>query len=496
MRESTTAHEIKALIQSYHPMIAIETVEEDRVDTLLDLIARELRMPVFEWTVTRGLRKRGQKISFHRTEEPLIVLQHLASLTVEGVFVLKDFCVFLEKPDVKRQFRELGQVFSKRRSTLIMTGSDVTLPEEVAHLAVHYDLKLPTEAELRSALQGILESLRAQRPFRFELGPGDLTELIRALSGMTLKQARQAIAYCIFKDGALEAGDIEAILERKGQAIRDSGILEYYPVGTNHYELGGFGNLRRWLERAKVGFSRQARKLNLTAPKGILLVGVQGCGKSLAAKFVAREWKRPLLKLDAARLYDKYIGESEKNFRKAVKQAEGMAPVILWIDEIEKGFASPGGSDSDGGLTRRMLGSFLTWLQEKDAEVFVIATANELKVLPPELLRKGRFDEIFFVDLPDEEERRAIFKIHLEVRKQDPAAIDVKQMVAATEGFSGAEIEQAVVAALYRALHSGSPLTTDILLQEVGETIPLSVSRREDIESLRTWASERFVSVR
>lgn len=245
-----------------------------------------------------------------------------------------------------------------------------------------------------------------------------------------------------------------------------------------------------------MGFSPEAARIGLAPPRGLLLVGVQGCGKSLAAKTVAQRWNMPLVKLDAGRLFDKYIGESERNFRHAIALAESMAPVVLWIDEIEKGMAPTGSSESDGGLSRRLFGSFLTWMQEKKAEVFVAATANNLSILPPELLRKGRFDEIFFVDLPEPDEREAIFHIHLRRRRQDPDSLDIAALVGASEGFSGAEIEQAVVAGLYRALYEARPLDTPMLLDELLSTVPLSVSRREDIERLRAGARARFVPVR
>jgi SpoVK/Ycf46/Vps4 family AAA+-type ATPase len=252
--------------------------------------------------------------------------------------------------------------------------------------------------------------------------------------------------------------------------------------------------LKSWLERARVGFSEEARALNLSAPRGILLVGVQGCGKSLAAKCIARQWRLPLLKLDSGRLYDKYMGETEKNLRRATDMAESMAPVVLWIDELEKAFAR--GGEQDGGTSERVLGAFLTWLQEKQESVFVVATANDVQALPPELLRKGRLDEIFFVDLPDESERQEIFRIHLTHRKQEPERFDLGYLSDETNGWSGAEIEQAVTTALYSALHKKRPLDTTLLVQEISQTVPLSVSRREDVEALRTMARGRFVPVR
>ncbi|MFO0717340.1 MAG: AAA family ATPase [Nitrospira sp.] len=312
-----------------------------------------------------------------------------------------------------------------------------------------------------------------------------------------MHQARQVITQCVVEDGVLSASDVQTILTRKVQAIKDGGLLEYYPLEDNRFELGGFVNLKSWLERAKVGFTAEAKALNLTPPRGIMLVGVPGCGKSLAAKAIAREWQLPLLKLDAGRLFDKFIGESEKNFRKAIEMAESLSPIVLWIDEIEKAMAAGGGSgDADAGLSRRLFGAFLTWLQEKKQDVFVVATANNLSALPPELLRKGRFDEIFFVDLPDTAERTAIWKIHLSLRKQNNAGFDLQKVVDASEGFSGSEIEQAVVAALYRALHRKQPLTTDLLLEEISYTVPLSVTRSEDINQLRAMAQGRFVNVR
>jgi SpoVK/Ycf46/Vps4 family AAA+-type ATPase len=302
------------------------------------------------------------------------------------------------------------------------------------------------------------------------------------------------IAQAILEDGKLSGHDIERVIRWKGEIIERGGILEFFPLEGNKFQLGGFGHLKGWLENARIGFTPEARALNLTPPKGILLVGVQGCGKSLAAKFVAREWRLPLLKLDSGRLYDKYVGESEKNFRRAVALAEAMAPVVLWIDEIEKAFSS-GSSEQDAGLSQRLFGALLTWLQEKRQEVFVVGAANDLNRLPPEFLRKGRFDEIFFVDLPTVEERKQIVSIHLTLRMQDPAAFDLGQMAGATEGFSGAEIEQAVIAALYRCLHRKEQLNTTSLLEAFRSTVPLSKSRREDIAALRAASAGRFTPV-
>jgi SpoVK/Ycf46/Vps4 family AAA+-type ATPase len=346
-------------------------------------------------------------------------------------------------------------------------------------------------------LDAVTESLRLNARARVEIGPDDYDEFCAVLGGLTLNQARQAVARAAIEDACLSRDDLARLAEYKATALQQDGLLEYFPPADNRFSLGGFRNLRRWLERARVGFSDEAAELGLEPPSGVLLVGVQGCGKSLAAKAIARDWNLPLLKLDAGRLFDKYIGETERNFRKAIVIAESCAPAVLWIDELEKAMApGGGGAESDGGLSRRLFGSFLTWLQEKDAAVFVVATANDLSLLPPELLRKGRFDEIFFVDLPQADEREQIFRIHLSLRRQVPQAFDLSTLVEATEGFSGAEIEQAVVASLLGALQAETALTTELLLEETRATIPLSVTRAEEITALRQSAQGRFVPVR
>jgi len=519
MALSTSAHDLRTLIRSNHPLIAIETVEEERVSALLHSVCAQERMPLFEWSVTRGLTRADEPTLSKITAAPLALLQHLHALTVEAVFWLKDLSPHMQDPPVARQLRDVADVFSRSHATCVITGHPVTLPLDIETLAVRLDLHLPDRDELDAMLQNLLRSLGPKLSPRHprsttsaqslpgsfgnpqSTGRGPSTDereaILRALKGLTLHQARQAVTQCLVEDGSLSANDVQTILKRKVQVIKDGGLLEYYPLEDNRFDLGGFSMLKAWLSRAKVGFSDEAKALNLTPPRGIMLVGVPGCGKSLSAKVIAREWKLPLLKLDAGRLFDKFIGESEKNFRKAIGMAESLSPIVLWIDEIEKAMAAGAGSgEADAGLSRRLFGAFLTWLQEKTHEVFVVATANDLSSLPPELLRKGRFDEIFFVDLPNANEREAIWNIHLAIRKQDSARFHLPTVVNASDGFSGSEIEQAVVAALYRALHQQMPLTTDLLIEEIRQTVPLSVTRREDIEGLRQMAKGRFVNVR
>jgi hypothetical protein len=492
---ASAVHELKTLVLSYHPVIAIETLEEQRVEEVLRLVAERLRMPLFEWSVAHGLGQADGRTLVPNTNDPGTLLRHLVEIKVPGIFLLRDFSRHLDQATVARQFRELAQRFGEQRSSLVLTGDPIDLPREIAHRAVFLPFAPPGPAELGAVVRAVVKSLGPSSRPDLDLGSDEREALIRALQGMTLNQARQAVAYAILEDGVLSAADIGRITARKARMIEDGGLLEYFPEQDNRHQIGGFARLIAFVERAQVGFSDAARALNLDPPRGILIVGVQGCGKSLAAKVVARTWRLPLLKLDAGRLYDKYVGETERNFRRAVALAESMAPAVLWIDEIEKGLA-PGGSDSaDGGVSRRIFGSFLTWMQEKSRPVFVVATANDLSLLPSEMLRKGRFDEIFFVDLPSAEERRAILEIHLGLRRQDPAAFDLAEVVSLTDGFSGAELEQVVVGALYRALHERVSPTAALLLDEARATVPLSVSRAEALAELREAARGRFVPV-
>jgi hypothetical protein len=453
---------------------------------------------VFDWTVTHGLVRQPGTQAIYGTRDPLRMLATVSDLGIDGLFVLKDFSAHLSVPAVSRAFRELLEAFAtpQRLSTFVLVGASVELPPEVAPQIIRYDLRLPSRDEYRRAIAEVVESLQTNQRAEVDLPAADYDAFATALSGLTLNQARQALAQVAIEDGRLASDDLERVVVLKTSALRNDSLLEYVPAADNAYQLGGFANLERWLERTRVAFTPEAARLNIPAPKGVMLVGVQGCGKSLAAKVIARQWQQPLLKLDPSRLYDKYVGESEKNLRRALVTAESMAPVVLWIDEIEKGMSPGGGQDADGGLSRRLFGSFLTWLQEKRSDVFVVATANDLSALPPELLRKGRFDEIFFVDLPDGAERAEILRIHLGLRKQDPADFDLDRIATAADGFSGAELEQVVTASLLRAIQSHRPLDTALLLEQLAATVPLSRSRREDIERLRALARERFVSVR
>lgn len=490
-------HDLKTLVLSRHPAVALETDEEDRALSLVDAVARDLRLTVFDWTLTRGLVREGHDQPLYESSKPAVALAGAAELDVEALFVFRDLRRHLADAQVSRALRDLLDALerSHRISTVILLGGQPELPSEIAGRVVHVPLGLPSEAEYKTALTAVTDSLAAGGRATVTLTPDDCSAIAGALRGLTLNQARQALARVAIEDGRLSRDDLPRLVDLKARALQADGLLEYFPPADNAAALGGFTRLSAWLERARVGFSPQARELNLPAPKGVLLVGVQGCGKSLAAKAIARAWEMPLLKLDAGRLYDKYIGETERNLRKALGVAESLAPSVLWIDEIEKALATGSGDGSDGGLSQRMLGTLLTWMAERPAEVFLVATANDVFRLPPELLRKGRFDELFFVDLPTAAEREEILAIHLRMRRQDPAGFDLAVLSAATEGFSGAELEQVVVGALLGALQAGAPADTAALAREAAGTVPLSRSRAEDVQRLRDLAAERFVPV-
>ncbi|MBU6300894.1 MAG: AAA family ATPase [Verrucomicrobia bacterium] len=489
------ASTLRSLFLSAHPLILLETAEEDRALGVLRETAGDLGLTPFEWSVTDGLRHLGAESSLDgRTTNARQALQHAMDLQMPAVFVFKDLAAFWDEPPVARALKDFGHRFAQGPSVLVVIGSPgLELPSTLAPVVFRHGLALPDPTELAQVLDQTLRGLALRVPLQVDLTPEDRGRLLQALTGLTANQARQAIARAILEDGRLDGADIADTQRRKAAALRDGGLLEYYPAEDNPGEVGGFENLQNWLNRAALGFSAEARAMRLDPPRGVLLVGVPGCGKSLAAKTIARQWDLPLLKLDAGRLYDKYIGESEKNFLRATKMAESMAPCVLWIDEMEKAFATGGEGGSDGGTTQRTLGLFLTWLQEKKETVFLAATANQVDRLPPELLRKGRFDEIFFIDLPTAAERLAILEIHLRQRNQEPGRVDLARFAGEAESFSGAEIEQVVISGLYQCLERRCPLSTEILLEELRRTVPLAVSREEEITRLRAFAVGRFV---
>jgi ATP-dependent 26S proteasome regulatory subunit len=484
--------DLEILVQSRHPIIAIETQEEERVQALVRDLAVRLDLPLFEWRSTRGLVRAGTSDPLYDTEKPLPALRSAAGLQTDAVYLFHDLQRYFEDPLVLRALRDIAQAFSRARRALILCAPEIPLPPDLRACTARVALDLPDAADLRRMAVRTLRELGAPRRIKMDLTMPDLERLIDSLRGLTLQEAQRLLLRAALDDLRLDRKDLQAILERKQELLARDGVLTLHPHESTLQQVGGLQNLKAWLKTRGAAFTPEAKTYGLEPPRGILLLGVQGCGKSLCAKAVAAEWGTALLQLDAGSLYDKFVGESEKNLRKALRAAEAMAPCVLWIDEIEKGFAARD-SASDGGLSRRILGALLSWMQEHRPPVFLVATANEVRDLPPELLRKGRFDEIFFVDLPAGSARRSILAIHLARRKQDPARFDLARLAESCAGFSGAEIEAAVVSALYAAFAAKAQLADAHLLEALQAAVPLSRTCRESIESIRAWAVGRTV---
>ena len=460
---------------------------------LLERAANLEGWPLFVWTVADGLKRVPRTDVVTQTYEFQDALRHIDKTPQNGVYVLIDAQPYFDEPVNVRLVKEIAQEYQKTARTLIFIGAKLDLPADLSRMSARFNLPLPDVDEICEIFKEeaqLWQRTEGHGPLK---GDQQAVELIvQYLAGMCEEDARRLIREAIRIDEQINFDDVRRILKFKRDALGQGGLLEFEMDSGNMTDIGGLGGLKRWLDRRRIAFTGDAAKLGVDPPKGVLLLGVQGAGKSLAAKAIAGSWNVPLVRLDFAVLYNKFHGESERNLREALKQAEAMAPCVLWIDEIEKGLASDGG-DGDGGVSRRMLGTVLTWMAERTAKVFLVATANDVMQLPPELLRKGRMDEIFFVDLPDVATRADIFRIHLKKRKLDPAKFDLAQLAVTADGFSGAEIEQAIVAAIYEALAVKHPLSTQHVLGEIAHTQPLSVVMAEKVGALRQWAAGRTV---
>jgi len=486
-------HDIELLIKSRHGLIVMNTAEDERVETLLTHLADHMQLPLFVWTRIRGLRRVGIEGSIYGTADPAQALAHMSATPVAGIYFMQGFGSFLADEGHQERIKDVVHQFNVRDAVLILTGDSLVLPESVGRLASVVELPRPDLAEYETLVGQIMRDLATRMPVKLQMSQEDHARLLNHLKGLTLLEAEKVLTKAIVEDGKLSPEDIQFVVAAKKEIVERDGVLEYYPVEDDMSQVADLAGLKEWLAKRKniITDPLRAQQFGLTFPKGVLLLGVPGCGKSLCAKAVAMEWGLPLLKLDPAALYNKYIGETEKNFKRAMTTAEKIAPVVLWIDELEKAFAQ--GSE-DGGVSQRVLGTFLSWMQDRTGDVFVVATANDVNKLPAEFLRKGRFDEIFFVDLPNAEARSAILRIHLKKRGRHPDQYDINMLVEATEQFSGAELEQVIVAALYTAFAAKKELTTEGLLAEVAATRPLAQTMAERVDYIRDWARERTVS--
>jgi len=488
MAQSADDIELETLIRARYPIIYVVSWEEKRVEDALRVLSQARGKKMYQWTVTQGMtldpRSRDES-----TRDPLAALDFVINSRDQAVFLFKDFHPYLSDVALVRRLRDLTYALKTSYKTLVMLSPILKLPPELEKEITVVDYALPSLEDLDALLGSIIDSVKANPQVQTQLSSDEREQILKAALGLTATEAENVFAKSLVEKRRF---DVDVILSEKEQIIRKSVILEYYRASEDFATVGGLDLLKDWMEKRTVAFTEKARDYGLPAPKGILMLGVQGCGKSLSAKAIASLWKLPLLRMDVGKIFGGIVGQSEENIRKAIRVAESTAPNVVWIDELEKGFAGTQSSGiSDGGTTARVFGTFITWLQDKTAPCFVVATANDVSALPPELLRKGRFDEIFFVDLPSAMERAEIFAIHLKKRKRDPALFDLVKLATETAGYSGAEIEQAVVSALYDAFDLEREVTTDDILEVAAQSVPLSQTMKERIDILRVWAATR-----
>ncbi|MEO7715086.1 MAG: AAA family ATPase [Capsulimonas sp.] len=494
---SKSIQELEVLLRARYPVIYVVTWEEGRVEEALAQIARRREKKLYLWSIARGLQPygsplEGKRRADERSTDPAMALDHVLESMENAIYVFRDLHPFFGSPAVTRRIRELASYLKNSYKTLVIIAPTQQIPIELQKDVTVVEFDLPDREDLGALLGRTLSEVNESTGRDLKVDAESREKILGAASGLTINEAENVFAKTLVLSGRLSAEDLPIILSEKEQTIRKSGLLEYYHADTDLGQLGGMDVLKDWLGKRSIAFDPEAAAFGLPAPKGVLLIGVQGCGKSLTAKAIAGFWGLPLLRLDVGRLFNSLVGSSEENVRMAIRVAESVAPAVLWVDEIEKSMSGSQSSGSvDGGTSARVLSTFLTWLQEKTAPVFVVATANSIDQLPPELLRRGRLDETFFVDLPDAGERREIFRIHLQKRGRDPEKFDIAALADSVEGFSGAEIEQCVIAGLFDAYSAKKALSTNILLQSIKDSVPLSRTMAEPIAHLRAWADGR-----
>lgn len=485
----------KKLIKGGDSCISILTYEERYALDIIRYVALDLKRDMFIWSISGGVRDglMAESPFIADTEAPASGLNCLAETKDGSICVTLDIAEHLKAGLTRRAIRDLIDRFEKKANTLVMIDSEDKLPEVTKAYARPFEISYPDREELQHIIRRTLRRFHRKEPIESGITKSSMNMIVRNLRGLTRRQVELIIIDTVADDKRFDKNDVNLVIASKRRMLQRGGLLEYIQTPLDLSEIGGMRRLKKWLKHRKNAFSQKAEDFGIESPRGMLMLGVQGAGKSLCAKAVATAWKQPLLRLDPGSLYNSFIGESERNLRQALRQIEMMSPVILWIDEIEKGFASAASQSTDGGLSKRLFGTLLTWMQDHEAPVFVIATANDIGALPPELLRKGRFDEIFFVDLPDKDTRKKIFEIHLRKRRRDPEQFNLDALAEVSEGYSGAEIEQAVLSALHEAFARNTDLKTNLILSVLQTSPPLSVTMAEKVESLRDWAKGRCV---
>jgi len=487
--------EFANLIRGGYSCISAVTHEEFEMLDIIRRAAVRLEYKMCLWSVGLGVRDGINQLvpTPSQQKSPEAALAAFQAGGTKTIFVMLDLAPHLSSSIVLRALRDAIHRIALNKSHLVLVDCQDKLPEVVRAYTRTFELSLPGEVELDTLIRTTLREIHNKTPLEIGITKNGLDAIIRNLRGLSIRQAHRLICDVVCNDRRFDDADVNKIIAGKRRLLQSDGLLDYVEAPLTMDEIGGMGNLKKWLGLRKDAFTDEAANFGLTPPRGVLILGVQGAGKSLCAKAIATAWQQPLYRLDCGSLYNSYIGESERNLRKALKQIEAMSPAVLWIDEIEKAFASAANQSSDGGLSKRMFATLLTWMQEHREAVFLVATANEIEALPPELLRKGRFDEIFFVDLPGPEARREIFRIHLAKRRRDPQNFDLDRLAQIAEGYSGAEIEQAVISALHEAFEARAELTVETLIKAVQSSPPISVTMAERIEELCAWAQNRCV---
>jgi len=488
-------HDLEVLIKSRFPILVVETPEEVRLLEVIRRLALTGNQALFQWSVATGLKRLDtlDRRVEPQTHAPGEVLQHILDSLHNALYVLLDFHPYLQDPLNVRRLKEIALGYGRSARTVILISPQLEIPPELKPYTARFQGSVPDRLAIRRILKAEAKAWGIRHPGERLRGKQEtLEKLITHLGGLLTDDVRRLARQAMDDDGRLTDADIARVIRTKQERIGINGALSFETDTARAGDVAGLARLKEWLSLRQKAFLGDAHALGLDSPKGLLLLGVQGCGKSLAAKAVAGSWGVPLLRLDFGALYNLYIGETERNLREALQAADSMAPCVLWMDEIEKGVGGTAGP-ADGGASRRVLGTLLTWMAERKSRVFLVATANDIESLPPELLRKGRFDEIFFIDLPGDEARREILRIHLDRRQLDPRHFDLDSLSRTAEGFSGSEIEQAIVASLYQAHADGSLPSTTALQAEMERTRPLSVIMAERVSALREWAANRTV---
>ncbi len=477
--------EFALLIRARYPLIYIPTAEEERVETSIAQVGQQLEnRPIYTWDFVDGYEGNPSDRGFGK-RNPIQALEFIDKLSPSnpGIFVLRDYHRFLEDVSVARKLRNLARKFKAEPKNIVILAPQVSIPSDLSEIITVLEFPLPSALELKDEIDRLLQATQQKLTTKI------IDALVRASQGLSLERVRRVWGRAIATHGSIQESDVELILEEKRQSIRQTQLLDFYPAQAQMTDIGGLDNLKEWLVRRGSGFSEKARQYGLPHPRGLLLVGIQGTGKSLTAKAIAHHWHLPLLRLDVGRLFAGLVGESEARTRQMIQLAEALSPCVLWIDEIDKAFGGIEGK-GDAGTASRVFGTMITWLAEKTSPVFVVATANNIQSLPPEILRKGRFDEIFFVGLPTQTERRAIFTVHIgKLRPHRLSQYDLDRLAYETPDFSGAEIEQILVEAMHIGFSQSRDFTTDDILEAASQTIPLAVTAQEQIAFLQEWAS-------